>query len=102
MACHSLLGNKPRDNFHILLHHQPWRERYGLRDLGATDGFSSSSDLEFVHEQIRFIPPEVLDRLEAEATSTADRCLVASQLVANSVRSIRKWPPVRIKGFKSR
>ena len=83
MACHSLLGNKPRDNFHVLLHHQPWREKFALRDLGATDGFSSASDLEFVHEQIRFIPPEVLDRLEVEGTSTAERCLIASQLVGS-------------------
>ena len=50
MICHSLLSNKARNNFQVLLHHQPWKEKFGL-EFGEADGFSQQ-DLEIVKEQV--------------------------------------------------
>ena len=50
MICHSLLSNKARNNFQVLLHHQPWKERFSL-EFGEADGFSPQ-DLEIVKQQV--------------------------------------------------
>ena len=51
LACHPLLPNKARANFHALLHHQPWREKYEL-SFTEEDGFSPI-ELDFIEEQVR-------------------------------------------------
>lgn len=79
LACHSLLPNKARNNFHILLHHQPWREEYNLEMIPEKDGFSKT-ELEFVQSQIKMIPEDVSAFMVDPGTKSLQRCLLASQL----------------------
>ena len=39
-----------RNNFQVMLHHQPWRERFSL-DFDESDGFSPS-ELEVISQQV--------------------------------------------------
>ncbi len=80
--CHPLLPNKARANFHALLCHQPWRDKYSLA-FSSADGFSPL-ELEFVEEQVKHFPAGLRQALENPSLSTARRCLMAARMSGNT------------------
>jgi hypothetical protein len=76
--CHSLLPNKARNNFQLMLHHQPWRESYSL-NFDPEDGFSSS-ELSTISQQISLLGDDTRDFLKNKKVSSAQRCLLAAQI----------------------
>ena len=78
IMCHSLLPNKARNNFQLMLHHQPWRESYSL-DFNTEDGFSTA-ELSTISQQIFLLGDDLRNFLTSKTVSSAQRCLLAAQI----------------------
>ena len=78
VVCHSLLSNKSRNNFQILIHHQPWKEKFSL-EFDESDGFSEQ-ELEIVKQQVDAFPDDTGKYLTNSKVSAARRSLLAAQI----------------------
>jgi len=87
-ACHPLLSNRARANFHVCLTHQPWRKGNYTLDLSETDGFTGG-EADFVAELVAYLPDGSRHLLE-HPQSAFSRCLAAS-VVAGSTWEADFW-----------
>ena len=78
-ACHHLVPNKARNNFHHMLHHQPWMKGGISFDISTSDGLSHS-EADFLRRQVELLPPGAREFMESAKTPPVERLLMASQL----------------------
>ena len=75
IACHSLLPNKARYNFEIILHHQPWKSGF---EPTTEDGFAAN-EVDIVSQLLNLIDPEIVTFLSS-TENTVKRYMVASKM----------------------
>lgn len=86
-SCISLLPNKVKDNLKLMLHHQPWNDKFNFE---PSQGLTHL-ELGLIKSHIDLMDENHRAFLSNSTLSTLDRCRLASQLCSSSQFEVDFW-----------